>query len=213
MNDPDRFERHLYRYSISVARSIGYGRRVVESEDDFAKDINKLMSNFSAAMTPGKYVVESIPMLRHLPIVFQPWMKELIPIREHEQSSNLRNYRQALKDAEKHPNRNCIALDLYQSRGKDARIHELEDATTCNEILGTGSETTTSALLFTIMALVSFPEAVKKAQEELDRVIGRDRFPTWEDEPNLPYIRAIVKESHRWRTVSPLGMPCLWRTP
>ena len=28
----------------------------------------------------------------------------------------------------------------------------------------------------------------------MDRVVGRDRWPTPEDEPNLPYIRAIIKE-------------------
>ena len=33
----------------------------------------------------------------------------------------------------------------------------------------------------------------KRAQEELDRVVGRDRLPEPEDEKNLPYVRAIIK--------------------
>ena len=40
----------------------------------------------------------------------------------------------------------------------------------------------------------SHPEVQTKAQEELDRVIGGDRWPTADDEPKLPYIRAIIKE-------------------
>lgn len=40
----------------------------------------------------------------------------------------------------------------------------------------------------------SHPEIQARAHEELDRVIGRDRWPTFEDEMNLPYIRAIIKE-------------------
>lgn len=40
----------------------------------------------------------------------------------------------------------------------------------------------------------AYPEIQKKAQEELDRVIGRDRLPGIEDEKNLPYCHAIVKE-------------------
>ena len=45
------------------------------------------------------------------------------------------------------------------------------------------------------MALLpAHPEVQEKAREELDRVVGRERFPEAEDEPNLPYIRAIIKE-------------------
>lgn len=40
----------------------------------------------------------------------------------------------------------------------------------------------------------AYPEVQKKAHEELDRVVGRDRLPSIEDEKNLPYCHAIVKE-------------------
>ena len=56
-----------------------------------------------------------------------------------------------------------------------------------------GSETTSQVLNNTIVGLLSNPEAVKKCQEELDRVVGEDRAPTFEDEPNLLYIRALGK--------------------
>jgi cytochrome P450 len=45
-----------------------------------------------------------------------------------------------------------------------------------------------------ILGLIAHPRVVKKAHEELDRVVGSSRFPTYGDEKNLPYIRAIVKE-------------------
>jgi hypothetical protein len=56
-----------------------------------------------------------------------------------------------------------------------------------------GSETTSQALNNTIVGLLQNPEAVRKAHEELDRVVGTDRTPTFDDEDNLPYIRAIIK--------------------
>jgi cytochrome P450 len=52
-----------------------------------------------------------------------------------------------------------------------------------------------------------FPEAQRKAQEELDRVIGTSRLPTFEDRKNLPYIDAVVKETFRWHPLAPLGLP------
>ena len=56
-----------------------------------------------------------------------------------------------------------------------------------------GSETTSQALNNTIIGLLSNPDAIKKAQQELDKVVGPNRTPTFEDEKSLPYIRAIVK--------------------
>ena len=56
-----------------------------------------------------------------------------------------------------------------------------------------GSETTSQALNNTLLGLLSNPDAIKKAQKELDEVVGSDRTPTLEDEPNLPYVRAILK--------------------
>ena len=57
------------------------------------------------------------------------------------------------------------------------------------------------------LAMVAYPETQALAQEELDRVVGRGHLPTFKDYPNLPYIRAMVKEVLRWRPAGPLGAP------
>lgn len=54
-----------------------------------------------------------------------------------------------------------------------------------------------------------YPEVQRKAQEQLDAVIGRDRLPTFEDMEALPYIQAVVKEMLRWHPVTPLGTSCV----
>ena len=46
-----------------------------------------------------------------------------------------------------------------------------------------------------------------RAQAELDRVVGRDRLPGPEDEKNLPYTRAIIKEIERVHNPFWLGTP------
>ena len=50
------------------------------------------------------------------------------------------------------------------------------------------------------------PEVQRKAQEQLDSVIGTDRLPNLDDVTALPYVEAIVKELFRWHPVTPLGM-------
>lgn len=42
-----------------------------------------------------------------------------------------------------------------------------------------------------------YPEAQELAQKELDEVVGGNRLPDMEDFENLPYIRAVSKESLR----------------
>ncbi|KAL0957042.1 hypothetical protein HGRIS_003142 [Hohenbuehelia grisea] len=51
------------------------------------------------------------------------------------------------------------------------------------------------------------PHVVKRAQAEIDSVIGGLRLPTLEDRPHLPYLEAIYREVMRWRPAAPLGLP------
>ena len=88
----------------------------------------------------------------------------------------------------------------YESQGMDelGAIYTaycgLNAKTKCSgTMIEAGSETTSQTLNNCIVGLLSNPEAVKLAHEELDRVIGTSRPPNYSDEPNLPFIRAIVK--------------------
>ncbi|THG98381.1 hypothetical protein EW026_g3806 [Hermanssonia centrifuga] len=69
-----------------------------------------------------------------------------------------------------------------------------------------GSDTTVSALLSFFLALIVYPDVQIKAQAEIDRIIGKDRLPTFEDRNDLPYIDCIVWECLRWNPVTPLGL-------
>lgn len=71
--------------------------------------------------------------------------------------------------------------------------------------LNSHSNQTASLLAFFILALLRYPEVQKRAQSELDAVVGRDRLPEYEDKEALPYINAICQELLRWRMVAPLG--------
>ncbi|KAI0257947.1 cytochrome P450 [Gloeopeniophorella convolvens] len=66
---------------------------------------------------------------------------------------------------------------------------------------------TTSALLTFLLAMILHPDVQVKAQAELDSVVGRDRLPTFEDRPRLPYIDALCREVLRWKVVTPLAVP------
>ena len=61
-------------------------------------------------------------------------------------------------------------------------------------------------MLSFFMAMALHPEVQKKAQAELDLVVGPNRFPQYNDRDALPYVNAIVREALRWQNVAPLGL-------
>jgi len=57
-----------------------------------------------------------------------------------------------------------------------------------------GIETTTSFIQNIVLALITYPQCQKKAQEEIDRVLGATRIPALVNNDNFPYLRAFVEE-------------------
>ena len=63
-------------------------------------------------------------------------------------------------------------------------------------------------MLYTFfLAMTMYPDVFKKAQAEVDGVIGNERLPTMEDRHALPYVNAICTELLRWSVLVPLRRP------
>ncbi|XP_043712783.1 trimethyltridecatetraene synthase-like [Telopea speciosissima] len=75
------------------------------------------------------------------------------------------------------------------------------------ELLGGSTESSIVSVEWALSELFKNPETLKKATEELDRVVGRERWVEEKDISHLPYIDAIVKETLRMHPVSPLLAP------
>ena len=58
-----------------------------------------------------------------------------------------------------------------------------------------------------LFAMILNPDVQRRAQEEIDSVVGRGRTPTFADRPRLPYVEALLRELFRWRPVLPLAIP------
>jgi hypothetical protein len=71
----------------------------------------------------------------------------------------------------------------------------------------------TQTITFTqhlLLAMLKHPEYLKRAQAELDSVLGAGpaRFPIFEDRPKLPFVNALFSETMRWGVPVPLGASC-----
>ncbi|KAJ0985246.1 hypothetical protein J5N97_003602 [Dioscorea zingiberensis] len=70
-----------------------------------------------------------------------------------------------------------------------------------------GTDTPSSTIEWAMAEMLQNQTIIKQAQSEMDRVIGRQRRLTESDIPNLPYLRAICKESFRKHPPTPLNIP------
>lgn len=75
------------------------------------------------------------------------------------------------------------------------------------DMLGGGTDTSATTLEWALSELIHHPDVMKRAQEELDLVVGRDRPVREADLPNLRYLQAIVKENFRLHPAVPLTIP------
>jgi len=93
-----------------------------------------------------------------------------------------------------------------EASGKLSESDEGIISATCGICYSAGADTSISGLMFFILAMILFPDVQRKAQEELDGTIGRDRLPELLDCPQLPYCMALCKELQRWAPIIPMGV-------
>jgi len=76
---------------------------------------------------------------------------------------------------------------------------------TSSTMYNAGSDTVAAAIS-SFLAMTLHPETQRQAQEEIDRVIGSERLPTFDDRAQLPFLECILREIYRWANPSNFGI-------
>ena len=91
---------------------------------------------------------------------------------------------------------------MYAAGGETVRFSRLYRYSCCTDIC---TPQTSGAILVFLIVMAQHPEIQKRAQKELDTVIGSNRLPLVSDRDDLPYVNAVAKEVLRWRPILPLS--------
>ena len=199
LDNPEDFSMAIERYSCSVVSIIGWGRRISRKDDPIVERALEFMHTAAQIFVPGDYWMETIPLLSYLP----SWIYAL-PTQLKMGTDAMTNYWYALsKEGAEESTENCFSKHVLKLEEEGLRPEEIAGLT--GNLIGGGVDTTTSTMLSFILAAVAFPEAIKPAQEEIERVVGSNRSPDWVDESQLVYCKALIREVLRWRSVAILG--------
>ncbi|KAJ7620379.1 cytochrome P450 [Roridomyces roridus] len=206
------------RYTAgALILKITYGIDVLPRDDPYIKTAEEAMHAFGIAFVPGTFLVDSIPVLRYVPSWFpgadfqrkaKHWRKVNQDLAERPFTEAKRNIAAGTIS----PSFVSLTLSPDQDRSnfkaREATESELKNIAVT--AYAAGADTTVAILGTFILAMLKYPEAQKKAQAEIDSVVGFGNLPEFEDKEALPYTCALVRELLRWKPVTPIGLPhCL----
>ncbi|KAI0729737.1 cytochrome P450 [Fomitopsis betulina] len=212
LKTPEDLMAHL-RYSAGAfTMRIAYGYNVSDGpkEDKFVTLAEELARLTAKATSPGRWLVDSFPALRHVPTWFpgagfKRWAIDARRITNefaaapylHAKAAATAGIRSFVSDT----------VDLVESElGRPLSKADDEFLKwTSAAIYSGGTDTSVAINSSFFLMMAAYPEVQCKAQAELDTVIGRDRLARIEDRPSLPYIEALIKELHRYRPITPLA--------
>ncbi|KAF7374574.1 O-methylsterigmatocystin oxidoreductase [Mycena sanguinolenta] len=204
LSDPQEFREHLKTLAAAIIMATVYGYEVQQTNDHFvglAEDANK---RFSESFFPGAVAVNIFPILRYLPswmpgANFQRFAVECRQLIKEMREAPFNFVKQNMRDGT--DSTSVVARLLESNRYDEVAIKDVAGAAYAG-----GADTSVSSLASFFLAMALHPDIQKRAQTEIDTVIGTDRLPEFEDRPSLPFVEALYRELMRWKPVAPLGV-------
>ncbi|KAJ5205277.1 Cytochrome P450 [Penicillium cf. griseofulvum] len=211
LDKPDNLLQHIRKEAGAIVLKIGYGYTIEPHARDPLVDLaDKAMEDFSYALLPATWAVEFIPIMRYLPAWFPG--AGFVKI-AHSYRSTAKAFSNVPYSFTKQKMHNGQFVPSFLSNL--LRDNSVEPGTEEEEVLkwaagslyAGGADTTVSSVASFFLAMALFPEVQRKAQEEIDTVLGSNQLPQFQDRDNLPYLNALVKEVLRWHPVVPMSVP------
>ncbi|KAF7346388.1 O-methylsterigmatocystin oxidoreductase [Mycena sanguinolenta] len=214
------FEKRSYIYSdrpvvamielltAAMIMATVYGYNVQPSNDRFVALSENAMKKLSDSLFPGAVIVNTFPILRYLPswmpgAGFQRYAADCQEVTKEMRQVPFDFVKDNMRDD---GDSKTVVARLIEANKVRGRYDEATIQNVAATAYAAGSDTTVSALASFFIAMAIHPDAQKKAQAEIDTVIGTHRLPEFEDRASLPYVEALYREVMRWKPVFPLGV-------
>ncbi|KAL1943795.1 hypothetical protein VTO73DRAFT_3613 [Trametes versicolor] len=214
LETPEQSTEHIRHMFGATVMRVAYGIEVADSGDnEYITMAEEGLAAFNRMLVPGKYLVELLPALRFLPkwlpgVCFKRDAAEARVVAHRLRDTAWARTLAAMGEGTVNPSMTTALMERNSAlEGVEAEKEEIVARNTVAVAYGAGADTTLSSIQAFFLVLASFPEVQKKAQAELDAVVGPHRLPDFADQDSLPYVSAVIKECLRWHAIVPLGIP------
>ncbi|KIW10225.1 hypothetical protein PV08_11186 [Exophiala spinifera] len=203
---PQQYEHLFERYAAAVVMRLCYGKTVKTGNEKFVQDIIEIVHTVERVASPGAYLVDTFPILMYLPSWVAPFKREAARLHARE----LQTFRGLLLEVRDKMSTNtapkCFAKTFLE-RQDEYNLSDDEGAYVIGTLFEAGAGTTAAAMMSFVLCMCLHPRWQELLHEEVDRVVGNDRIPDYDDIESLPTCRAVIKEVMRWRPVTAGGVP------
>ncbi|KAF9484052.1 cytochrome P450 [Pholiota conissans] len=208
LENPDDLNAHVRKTAGSIILRISHGYKVKESDDPFVNMADIATEQFALSTAPGGFLVNLVPVLKYIPSWFPgAGFKKTAAEWAVSLAKMANDPHQFVKEQMAHG----VAEDSFTSRLLSepglTEEQEFDIKWSAASLYSGGADTTVASVNAFFLAMALHPEVMRKAQEEIDSVIGNERLPCFADRPNLPYVNAVQLEVFRWHSVAPTGVP------
>lgn len=204
VGDPSKYTYWLERAGVmvSIKQIYGLSEERGVAEKVHVHGICGFMENIERVAVPGVYLVEFIPWLIHLPTWLAPFKREAKQlVKRHWDYLAPLVHKQSDEKATKQPEQPESFSRRFMKSKRDWNLTDREIVWTLASIYGGAAGTSSTAMQSLILNMCLFPEWQERIQEEIEHVVGDDRLPDFNDSSRMPTIRAVIKETMRWRPV------------
>lgn len=205
---PSEVMKHLHIAAAHIIASITYGFSIDTPTNVYLDDFVETERMVLKSVVPGAYLVDMIPQLWYLPswVPFNSIRRTAERGRQRVSNMVHRPIEQVEQDM-KHGASPTSFVSDHLKEGRSDEVIRQQLPWVAWSIYEAGNDTTSGTMLVFVHAMACFPEVQTRMREEIHRVIGTDRLPSFVDRERLPYINAVIKEVYRWKPAAPLGLP------
>ncbi|KAF8549304.1 cytochrome P450 [Imleria badia] len=213
IDNPAKYQAHFSTFSVSVTLSAGYDYEPIPRNDPMVSIVENFVRFSGPGLAPGKVIFTMVfPFLRHISNWLPgPWFQrqtKVANVWKNEMLEKTHQYIQERMESKEHTN-DSMVWDHINETEKPAGSYRSESGAPLKgasaSALTASLNTTAPTLMVFILAMVENPRVWKRAQAEIDAVVGTERLPEFDDRASLPYVDAILREVFRWGPVLPLG--------
>nr|AAA40426.1 testosterone 15-alpha-hydroxylase [Mus musculus]AAA40429.1 testosterone 15-alpha-hydroxylase [Mus musculus] len=198
---------YLSRTVSNVISSIVFGDRFDYEDKEFLSLLRMMLGSLQFTATSMGQVYEMFSsVMKHLPGPQQQAFKELQGLEDFITKKVEHNQRTLDPNSPRDFIDSFLIRMLEEKKNPNTEFYMKNLVLTTQNLFFAGTETGSTTLRYGFLLLMKYPDIEAKVHEEIDRVIGRNRQPKYEDRMKMPYTEAVIHEIQRFADLIPMGL-------